>query len=1127
MTVTRSVMKPVMGAITGCIHRLSSLRGEVQSPDYPHNYPDNSNCLIIIDIPRGYRIRIQFQAFHLENAYQGKCVDYVTIGSSETVAAADDQLMTSSRQFCVCSQMVQGDKMSVRSPYYPDVYVPNIHCTVTLTADEGTTILLKISKLNLQAARVGVCLDYLLIEGAMEEPTYLCDVYREECDSPLVYQSLSSNLTLTFHSDFADEGSGFEAQYATVPACSDHVVNDLNGTLVSGNYPMAYPNNQNCTTTINVTEPWLDIQLQILHLDTEIEFGTYGSGGKCTTDYLEIFDGRSWRRKCGKWSGKEYQLKFQSEGPLMLVRFVSDGRRHCRGFEARWQAVVNDSSLITCSDGWLNFNDYCLWIADDGVTWQEAADLCWFPGWAEYNFYNKQPNDDGLSNQDCVEIRNWFSFPSKGGDSVDRYYWNDRSCDVRNGYICQKLKPEPAEPCDNGWYYDMETKMCYNVGDDNMMTYPQASHYCNSLQAKIVTDGDDDIMKTFITKYTTRDPWTTSTVALPADCLIYRYDDDTDGTIEDARLMRVHCHRLASVISVVPHFLTGTNGTIRVPQSPDSLYKDNMHVMWRITAPSGHRLLIRIDRLDIEPQRDCLYDYLLVTDPEDASNRISETRRFCGRMNVAADWSLSTNMAEVEFLSDYVTTGGGFVIEWEAIEVDNVYTYNGSRGVITSLNYPSHYLDNLHYKIIIRVAEERRVYVRFETFDLFSADCRDYMDLDLGEGMIQRLCDTFEPSKDCRGRYLSYGNLMTMTFHSDSRGHSNGFILEYESVPVAGWMIEEDINVTTIGEELLCSMNFPNPQPSDIITTYNIRASLGSQVKLRASGQNSCLVLPTADQQGEGYISLHDQYAPSGEASSLFTTGSCLDETATEQMGVVSASSYLNYFTLQFHSPGCQHSRAVKVNSIPVAPWSTALVMADVCLITTGGSIVTVTTEERNDSKYLNVKVIYRSVPSKKDKVTTNMFLSEFNTFMLDRLDSVREVVLVKDLNFQLNQPSNEESKKLHRLLKCLQFTQNIFPTIYTEEKIRNEICNERGEEVVTMFTKECITNLWLLTTKCWNLIKLYSITTKSLSVVLGAPRCCQLSRSGDRCCPPDAIRIDVGGLRETRASGDAGMPFR
>ena len=69
-------------------------------------------------------------------------------------------------------------------------------------------------------------------------------------------------------------------------------------------------------------------------------------------------------------------MKFQSKGPILLVRFVSDGEKHCTGYEARWQAVINDSSLITCSDGWLNFNDYCLWVADDRVTWEEAAALC-------------------------------------------------------------------------------------------------------------------------------------------------------------------------------------------------------------------------------------------------------------------------------------------------------------------------------------------------------------------------------------------------------------------------------------------------------------------------------------------------------------------------------------------------------------------------------------------------------------------------------------------------------------------------------------------------------------------------------------------------------------------------------
>lgn len=32
----------------------------------------------------------------------------------------------------------------------------------------------------------------------------------------------------------------------------------------------------------------------------------------------------------------------------------------------------------------------------------------WFPGWKQHFWYNKQPNDDGYSDQDCVEIRQTF-----------------------------------------------------------------------------------------------------------------------------------------------------------------------------------------------------------------------------------------------------------------------------------------------------------------------------------------------------------------------------------------------------------------------------------------------------------------------------------------------------------------------------------------------------------------------------------------------------------------------------------------------------------------------------------------------------------------------------------------------
>ncbi|KAJ9593078.1 hypothetical protein L9F63_027678, partial [Diploptera punctata] len=36
----------------------------------------------------------------------------------------------------------------------------------------------------------------------------------------------------------------------------------------------------------------------------------------------------------------------------------------------------------------------------------------WFPGWAQHNHYNRQPNDDGLSEQDCVELRRVYHLPS-------------------------------------------------------------------------------------------------------------------------------------------------------------------------------------------------------------------------------------------------------------------------------------------------------------------------------------------------------------------------------------------------------------------------------------------------------------------------------------------------------------------------------------------------------------------------------------------------------------------------------------------------------------------------------------------------------------------------------------------
>lgn len=62
----------------------------------------------------------------------------------------------------------------------------------------------------------------------------------------------------------------------------------------------------------------------------------------------------------------------------------------------------------------------------------------WFRGWPMYQDYNAQPSDDGLSNQDCVEIRQNFGQPGQSDVLASGLYWNDRDCSVINPFVCQQ-----------------------------------------------------------------------------------------------------------------------------------------------------------------------------------------------------------------------------------------------------------------------------------------------------------------------------------------------------------------------------------------------------------------------------------------------------------------------------------------------------------------------------------------------------------------------------------------------------------------------------------------------------------------------------------------------------------------
>ncbi|XP_028968520.1 uncharacterized protein LOC114828456 [Galendromus occidentalis] len=68
----------------------------------------------------------------------------------------------------------------------------------------------------------------------------------------------------------------------------------------------------------------------------------------------------------------------------------------------------------------------------------------WFPGWANHGNYNKQPSDDADSDQDCVQVQDTFVYPSKGRGVTASFYWNDRHCQAKNSFVCQRPRSGSA-----------------------------------------------------------------------------------------------------------------------------------------------------------------------------------------------------------------------------------------------------------------------------------------------------------------------------------------------------------------------------------------------------------------------------------------------------------------------------------------------------------------------------------------------------------------------------------------------------------------------------------------------------------------------------------------------------------
>ncbi|XP_037027805.1 uncharacterized protein LOC119068348 isoform X6 [Bradysia coprophila] len=173
------------------------------------------------------------------------------------------------------------------------------------------------------------------------------------------------------------------------------------------------------------------VALPIPHIVSQCAFGWVAVQQKCITAIETPMEWISAEMECKRIGG--HLASVQSEREQKIIDHLLLNSSGSKDLSAYWVGATDK-----------NFEGDFRWT--NGFPFSYAN---WFPGWSEHHSYNKQPNDDGLSGQDCVELRRSFRPPPgmHGKNKIPlsaTYMWNDRDCTAENSFICER--PMSDEP---------------------------------------------------------------------------------------------------------------------------------------------------------------------------------------------------------------------------------------------------------------------------------------------------------------------------------------------------------------------------------------------------------------------------------------------------------------------------------------------------------------------------------------------------------------------------------------------------------------------------------------------------------------------------------------------------------
>ncbi|XP_076437271.1 cubilin-like isoform X2 [Babylonia areolata] len=833
---------------TTCGGVYTGLRGVLRSPLYPNTYPHNKQCNYLINVPSGKLVVLTFTNFTIEG---GSCTyDYVELydggtqqsawlgprycGSTVpplTRSTANQMLLRFVTDGSVahmgfraiyrtevagCGGTLTGLQGNFTSPGHPSLYPHGVNCTWYITAPPGLIITLTFNTFRLEGGS-RCYFDYVeIFDGNVAQNA--TRLGRKYCGRtrPPTFVSTDNSMSVRFRTDGSVTYQGFHASYTAAnatTACGRPLYANT-GVITSPGYPGDYPNNRNCTWTIQVNTG-RQIRLNITAFRLE----------SCPHDYLEIRNGGfSSSPLVGRFCGTSVATPvILSHSNSLWLRFVSDGSRTYSGFRVFYDGTATGcgGDLTTPTGSFISpnypnpytHNAMCIWTIQGSAG--SAISLVFndmnLEGHSRCRFDYVEIRENGPSGRQIGNRLCGTTVPPPINSTASRLwvkYRTDASVSGR-GFRAS-------------YTTDCRARLTAFSGAIESPNYPQTYH--NNLNCSWIIDTTEGntINISFVAFH----------LESGSGC-IFDYLEILDGESPSSPSLGRFCHnnvpapltsstdkvrinfvtdssvtyggfRLQYITNGCGGMLTGLGGNFTTPNYPNG-YHHSRVCEWWITVNNSYSITLTFNDFDLETHQNCSFDKVEVFSGIDDTGPL--LTRLCHSQTSAQQTRSSGNTMYIRLTTDASINGRGFSASWARTAGGCGGVFSTQTGVVMSKNYPNQYPHSSTCTWLITLPVNHPIILNFTDFDIEGGSCRyDYVDVHDGpttsSRRLARLCGRSLPANST---YWASNNTMLVRMRTDGSVTGRGFKANY--YPGCGGVF----NARTSG--VVHTVNYPNRYP--------------------------------------------------------------------------------------------------------------------------------------------------------------------------------------------------------------------------------------------------------------------------------------------------------------------------